>query len=329
MRARIIAGLILLALVAGVGIGEMIYRSKICRDTIGRCLGRGKLMALINGHGIYEIDTNAGVAADKYLTGSELDATSEKVVLKRLIANEDLRQLSDRGRVSETELQHQFDLLRDQFPDDKSWIKRMADSGISVPTLRQLVRENLAPRFLVEQKITNLLDASDDSVRSYYERHFAEFVQPVRLRARHIFLAAPPETSPEIVQAKEKLIESLATRLRDGEEFEALVWEESEDEASKTQGGNLGYFSQWRVPPDFFKMVSKLKIGETSKPFRSALGFHLVRVTEIRSARQMPFEEARNEIAVRLTNQNRRKAVEAFSLGLGGSSALRRGLFWN
>ena len=184
-------------------------------------------------------------------------------------------------------------------------------------------------RHRIEQEIGNQLTVNDDSVRGYYEQHSADFAQPMRFRASHIFLAAPPETSPEVLEAKQKLIDSLAARLRGGEEFEALVWEESEDEASKARGGDLGYLSQQRVPQDFFAKVSQLKIGETSKPFRSVLGFHIVRVTEIKPARQIPLEEAKSEIALRLTNQRRREAVETFAARLVGSSALRRGWFWN
>lgn len=329
MRPRTIAGLIAFALVAGSGSGEVIYWSKICRDMIGRCLGRGHLLALINGHGIYEVDVNAEAAADRYLAASKIDVNQEDAILKRLIANENLRQVSNQVAISEIEVQHELDLLRDQFADDKLWTKRLAANGVSVQLLRKLVRENLAGRQLIEQEITNRLSVNDDLVQSYYAQHSMDFVQPERLRARHIFLAAPPETLPEIVEAKQKLIDSLATRLRGGEEFEALVWEASEDEASKPRGGDLNHVSRWRVPQEFFATVSRLKIGETSKPFRSLLGFHIARVTEIKPARQMTFEEARFEIALRLTNQLRREAVESFTVRMAGSSALRREWFWN
>jgi parvulin-like peptidyl-prolyl isomerase len=155
------------------------------------------------------------------------------------------------------------------------------------------------------------------------------FMQPIRFRATHIFLAAPPETAPEAVEAKKELIESLADRLRGGEEFDALVWEASEDEATKPRGGDLGYFCEWRIPPDFFSMLSQLKIGDPPKIFRTALGFHIVRLTEVRPLRQMSFEEARPEIVARLRNAQRRKAVENLAARLSGSSALRGGWFWN
>lgn len=329
MRARTIAGLTALTLIAGIASGEMICRSKICRDAIGRCFGRGRLLALIKGRGIYESNVEAEIAAHRYLRGGKSDAKSEDTVLKRLIANEGLRKLSNREAISETELQQEFDLLREQFADNKLWTKRMAESGLSVQELQQLARENLAGRRLIEQEITNRLAANDDAVRSYYAQHSSDFAQPLRLRASHIFLAAPRETPPEVAETKQKLIDSLVTRLRGGEDFEALVSEESEDEASKACGGDLGYFSQWRVPQDFFAKVSSLKIGEISKPFRSVLGFHIVRVTEIKPTHEMTFEEARFEIAARLTNQLHREAVESFAAKLAGSSALRRGWFWN
>ncbi len=329
MRLKAIAGLAALALIAGVGSSEIIYRSKICRDAIEHCFGQGDLLALINGRGIYEIDVMSEMTADRYLAGKEIGVNSKDAVLRRLIANENLRHVSNRGEFSEAELQRAFELLRYQFADDKLWTKRIADNAISLQSLRQLLRENLSGRRCIEREITNQLAADEDSVRSYYAQHSEDFVQPLRLRASHIFLAAPPETLPEIVEAKQKLIESFAARMHDGEEFEALVWEASEDEASKPRGGDLGYFSQWRVPQDFFATVSQLKMGETSKPFRSNLGFHIVRVTEIKPARQMAFEEVRSEIAARLTNQHRREAVENLTNRLSGSSALRGGLFWN
>ena len=141
--------------------------------------------------------------------------------------------------------------------------------------------------------------------------------------------AAPPGTSPEIVEAKRQLIDSLADRLRGGEEFESLVWEASEDEATKSRGGDLSYFCERRIPADFFKVVSQMKVAEPPKVIRTMLGFHLVRLTEIKPPRQISFEEARPEILVHLQNAARRMAVENLAATWSGSSALHGPWFWN
>ncbi len=63
------------------------------------------------------------------------------------------------------------------------------------------------------------------------------------------------------------------------------------------------------MPAEFMAEIKKLRVGETSKPFRSHLGFHIVRLTEITPARSLTFEEARNEIALALTNERRANSV--------------------
>jgi peptidyl-prolyl cis-trans isomerase C len=315
MRTGAIAGLVLLSVTAGIGVGEAIYRSRICRDVIGGVCG------------IYENDAKRETLADQYLTGGKVQAASSHSIAKRLAANEKLRQLSIHESASVSE---ESERLRHQFGDDSAWQKRLDGAHISESRLRVSLRENLCGRQWIERSLADQPAIDEQTLHDYYAQHLQAFVQPARFRASHIFLAAPPGTLPEIVEAKRKLIDAIADRLRGGgEEFDALVWEASEDEATKSRGGDLGYFCDSRIPQDFFNTVSHLKVGEVPKMFRSALGFHIVQLTETKPARQMSFEEARSEILTRLTNAHRREAVENLASRLSESSTLRAGWFWN
>jgi foldase protein PrsA len=109
--------------------------------------------------------------------------------------------------------------------------------------------------------------------------------------------------------AKQSEIQGLSVRILAGENFTDLVNEASEDEATKSKGGELGYFSARRMPPEFIEQLEKLNLGEISAPIRSHLGFHIVQLTEVKPAREMTFEETQNEIALLMTNEKRTAAV--------------------
>ena len=153
--------------------------------------------------------------------------------------------------------------------------------------------------------------------RDFHETHLALFLQPIRFRASHIFLAAPVDTPPEIVESKRELIDALAGRLARGETLAQVAAEASEDEATKSRGGDLGFFSSGRMPSEFLAEVEKLAVGQRSNPFQSHLGFHIVEVTEIRAARALSFADARAEISLALANERRALIVERLAGMLG------------
>jgi parvulin-like peptidyl-prolyl isomerase len=330
MRARATVGFTLLAIVAGIIAGEAIFRLPFGRDLIGLASGRGHLLALVNQHAIYEDKLEREIAATRYLSGQNVEIVSRDTITKRLIADENLRQVSMQDAVPAAESHREFDLFRYQFSDDNSWRKRLGQAGISRNRLQRSLGENLSDRGWLERFVADHPAIDEETLRKYYnERMATAFMLPQRFRASHIFLAAPPGTSPEIVEAKRQWINSLADRLRGGEEFDALVWEASEDEATKPRGGDLSYFCERRIPSDFFAVVSQIKVGEPPRVIRTVLGFHLVRLTEIKPPRQISFEEARSAILAHLQNAARRGAVESLAAKWSGSSALRGRWFWN
>jgi hypothetical protein len=90
-----------------------------------------------------------------------------------------------------------------------------------------------------------------------------------------------------------------------GEDFSTLTAQNSEDQATKLRGRDLRYFSATRLPPDFVEAATKLRPGEASKPMRTRLGFHIVKLIDVEAAREQTFDEVRSDIAVELENQKR------------------------
>ncbi len=64
------------------------------------------------------------------------------------------------------------------------------------------------------------------------------------------------------------------------------------------------------MPLDFVAAVSKMHVDEISPPVRTPLGFHIIELTDSKPARQMVFEEARQEAVLALENAKRQSAVQ-------------------
>lgn len=212
--------------------------------------------------------------------------------------------------VADTAIDHEIELFRDQYADEQSFNHVLRASKLSLGELRNEVADHLRARAWIEKQIAPQLSVNDREVRASYENNRVRVHQPVRYRANHLFLAAPDGSSPEVMAAKLSSIQSFSVRLLAGEKLPDLV-AESEDEATKTRGGDLNFFSAQRMPPEFIDEIKKLHVGETSGPFRSHLGYHIVQLTEIKPEREMSYDEARPEITRSLANERRALAVAA------------------
>jgi parvulin-like peptidyl-prolyl isomerase len=322
------------ACAAGVVCGELLLRLPVFRNATGILFKRGHLLALAQGQGIYEADLRRALAEWRYANGideknrQEEDAGSaknvttittlqdEQGVLTRLISNLAAQYLAADEKIFKVEVDSELKLLREQFRDEKTWRAALHASGFSVRSLRWTLVDDLRARDWIERKMISQSDATEDEGRNFYDTHPQNFMQRARFRASHLFLAAPPETLPEVVESKEKVIKALADRIRHGEKLGELATAASEDEATKTRGGDLGFFSESRMPLDFFSAIVKMRLEEISQPIRTRLGFHIVELTDFKPSRQMTFEEVQPEITPTIKNEKRRAALQALTADL-------------
>ena len=298
---------IAVACVLGVACSELLCRSASFRDALGRVAGRGHLIAIANGRGFYENDLDV----------------HEAMAASDLIVAENLRRPSSGEKIEPARLDHELSLYRAEFGDESAFTRALHASGLSLASLRGKIAGQLRALQWLEIQITAEPAISDQECRNFYETHRDLFEQPARFRVSHIFLAAHAETPPEEVEAKAKAIDALALRVAGGEPLSKLAADASEDEASKTRGGDLGFFSAARMPPEFFAEIEKLRVGETSKPFRSHLGFHIAQLTETKPSRLLPFEEGRFEISVALAKARRALITTRLAENLTKAACLR------
>ena len=204
-----------------------------------------------------------------------------------------------------------LNLLRAQFPDEKTWNGALAGAGLTRRALQREAETNLRDRNWLEAQIAARIRPNDAEVPAVLRRTSFGFSGIIATSRQPSFSRRARGVIPaEVIAAKRSLSEQLSKRLAGRGSFSALVAEFSEDDATKKRGGDLGYFAlSERMLPAVFDAAQKLHRGETSAPIRSRLGFHIIQLTERRPARALTFEEARPEIEALLANQKRAGAV--------------------
>ena len=108
-----------------------------------------------------------------------------------------------------------------------------------------------------------------------------EFVQfEDQWQSRHILLI------PSAIRAEDDTeleLNNIRQRVIDGESFESLAKEFSEDPGSALQGGDLGWLGLGVLAEEFEATMLQMEIGEISPVFQTEFGFHFLEVLAKRS----------------------------------------------
>ena len=132
-------------------------------------------------------------------------------------------------------------------------------------------------------------------IQEYYLKNAAEFETPQQIKASHILIKASADDAAAVTAAKIKA-ENVLKQVGKFD-FGQLAAANSDDPGSKIKNGDLGYFSKGRMVPEFEAAAFQLKKGETSGLVKSAFGFHIIKVTDIKPAEKLTEMQAHLKIA--------------------------------
>ena len=108
----------------------------------------------------------------------------------------------------------------------------------------------------------------------------------------------------------ESRINEIYKKLEQGEDFESLAKQFSEDKSSAGKGGRLKAFSGGELSsPEFEDQAFALQEkGAYSKPFRSSFGWHIIKLIDRKAVPS--FEEMRSEIESKVKRDSRSKLIK-------------------
>ncbi len=123
-------------------------------------------------------------------------------------------------------------------------------------------RKQVIFAFLKDREIHSEITASDDEVREAFVK------MNQKIAARHLYAATYEEANELYELAKA------------GVPFERLASQIFTDPVLRDNGGYIGYFSFGKMDPAFEEAAFNLKIGEISKPVRTAHGYSIIKLED-------------------------------------------------
>ena len=125
----------------------------------------------------------------------------------------------------------------------------------------------------------------------------------------HIMVLKPQTITPEITTKITSTIKDIYSKLKQGESFEALANQFSEDKNSAPKGGVLPRFASGQLSSEVFENVAfGLKnVGEYSEPFESQFGWHIVKLIEKHPIKKL--EEMERELDTKIRKDDRSRII--------------------
>lgn len=219
----------------------------------------------------------------------------EIAVMQREVANQMverillLREAQQRKlRADQAEIQKSVQTYEQRYAGSPQW-KATKEQALPALIVR-LEQDNLLGQ--IEKTVRGSVKPTAKQVKAYYGANLDKFTEPERLRASVILLKVDP-SSPVTAWAKtEEQAKALTKRARAGENFSALSKQYSQDDSAQ-QGGDLGYLHGGMLPEGGEDVIAKMKVGETSDPFRVLEGIAILRLTDRKAPIRHEFEEVK------------------------------------
>ena len=131
---------------------------------------------------------------------------------------------------------------------------------------------------LNSEELQSTVKVSEEDIKLEYEDYLRDFDSSERKSVSHIMLNITDTRDSSAASAELILIKD---RLNQGEAFEELVVEVSEDGGTKDIEGSLGITDGTLLPPEFEQALLSMEEGEIFGPIELLSSVHLIRLDEV------------------------------------------------
>ena len=232
--------------------------------------------------------------------GIPLTAEEEKITAKKLIENEIGRALllqkgnEINAHVSDEALDRKLRKVKSSFKSDSIFEHELKNRKLTLDQYKKELKIDLLMQQVIDQEIEPKIKISEKDIQSFYEKNKEKFYMDKKARASVILVKAKRGNTKSEKSAQEK-IESILEKIKNGSTFNEMATKYSQDSLAP-KGGDLGYFTKNQIFGAFSSRAFDMKVNEVSSVFKTGLGFHILKLTDLIEGKIMSLDRAKTRI---------------------------------
>ncbi|APZ03934.1 peptidylprolyl isomerase SurA [Kosakonia cowanii JCM 10956 = DSM 18146] len=248
-----------------------------------------KVAAVVNNGVVLESDVDGlmqSVKANAGQAGQQLpdDKTLRHQILERLIMDQIILQMGTKMGVKVTDEQLDAaiaDIAKQNNMTMDQMRSRLAYDGMNFSTYRNQIRKEMIISEVRNSEVRRRVTVLPQEVESLAQQVGNQNDASTELNLSHILIPLSENPTSAQVNEAEAQARSIIEQARNGADFGKLAITYSADQQA-LKGGQMGWGRIQELPSVFAQALSTAKKGDVLGPIRSGVGFHILKVNDLR-----------------------------------------------
>lgn len=192
--------------------------------------------------------------------------------------------------------------------------QKMRDVGMDLNEQKRLMRNKFLSDAVIGREVYSEVYRSltERAKKEYYEQHKDWFATPGEVELRMIFVQKGK--NPLLYEQFRTKAQEIANQAKGGADFQALVQSKSEDNATVSKKGYVGWLPFTNLSAEVRAAVEKAPVGTVTDPISLAAGYAIYRIEARKEPEVKPYEneEVKGAVSNRLVMEKGQTQVEAY-----------------
>jgi peptidyl-prolyl cis-trans isomerase SurA len=196
--------------------------------------------------------------------------------------------------------------------DDATFRQALSQQGFTMEGYRKTLKRQILEMKVVNTAVRSRVTVSDDEVKTYYKQNEKLVEGDRQSHLRQILVAVPAGASDADVATKKRVADKVVELARGGTSFTELAKQYSDDEGTKSSGGDLGWVGKGVLVDALDEAMAAMEPGDVRGPIRTERGWVILQMVERKSGDVKPYEEIKEQLRKQLYDQQVEKAQQSW-----------------